>query len=262
MKAGYWRAPRWLPELLERGEITPAEYALVNYAAQAGADRPQGMRRYTLAGLGALLGVGTKTASRALRNLAEQGLLEHDLKQGTRRPIHLRLGHRLADELRTGPQSPETEVVSEVTSDRDAANEQRNTASGGGLHGVATSDSSRAPRDRDLSDYVTSALTAYTGAGGSLDRAEWRTALERHAATQGRRDVRIEIVLAAAEQLGREREFPGYLSQRVAAIVEAGGVCQWHGMVRRGLTREQLLECGCKLCTDWARALPVTEMAA
>ena len=260
MKAGYWRAPRWLPELLERGEISVTEYALVNYAAQAGADRPQGLHRHTLASLAGLLGVGTKTTSRSLHNLAAQRLLDHDLTQGMRRPIRLRLGPRLAEALRTELQAVETEVVSEVTSDSEVRADERNAAPEAGSTPVSTSDSSRARRDRDLSNYVTAALTAYTGAGGVLDRPEWRPALERHALTQGRKDVPLELVVVAAERLGREREFPGYLGQRVAALVEAGGVCHWRGMHRHGLTREQLLECGCKLCLDWATSKP--EMAA
>jgi hypothetical protein len=251
MTGGYWQAPRWLPQLLESGELTPSEYALVNYAAQAGADRPHGVSM-TVTVISGLLGVSPKTASRALHKLAGLQLLEHDLKSGMRRPIRVRLGRRFVGEPRTQPPSPGTEVMSEVTSDTRGEAMPLNPALRQEPVPPSTSDTSRARRDRDLNEYISSVVNSFLGAGGSLELAEWRSALERQAHSLGQRDVPLERVVAAAKQLGRKREFPGYLRREAEAIEAAGGVCAWQ-MPRHGLTLDQLIECGCGLCADWVR---------
>lgn len=249
--AGFWQAPRWLPGLLEDGTLTPSEYAIVNYVAQVGADRPRGTRS-TRGELAGLFGVSEKTVSRALRTLADLELVEHDLSRGKRRPIRISLGARFGSRLRTSPRSLETEVVSEVTSDTQTQGTAKDPTPQAGSRRSPTSDTSRARADRDLSLYVTTARSVYLGAGGSLDLDEWREPLERHALRLGRRRVPLELVSAAAARLGRERGFPGYLSQRVAELEDAGGVCRWQGLQRHALTADQLRECQCNQCRAWA----------
>jgi DNA-binding MarR family transcriptional regulator len=86
----FWMMPRRLAKLLEDGEITRTEWALLAYigAATGGLDGIS----VTLDHLAALLDVSSKTVSRALAKLGPLGLLEADLVQGQRRPFRLRLG--------------------------------------------------------------------------------------------------------------------------------------------------------------------------
>ena len=75
--AGYWKAPRALATMLARRELTPSQYALLNFICQSGADRPGGY--VTTNGLlASVLDVNEKTVRRALRDLRAKDLLAFD----------------------------------------------------------------------------------------------------------------------------------------------------------------------------------------
>jgi len=95
---------------------------------------------------------------------------------------------------------------------------------------------------------------AYLGAGGSLQLERDRGALARQAAALVKSGMDEQTILAAAKDLGRRREFTGYLKQRAEDIAATGGVCEWEAFGRSGLTRAQLDECGCARCAEWAAA--------
>jgi hypothetical protein len=78
-------------------------------------------------------------------------------------------------------------------------------------------------------------------------------------AREARRPERA--ILAAAGELGRAREFPGYLRQRAEALEAAGGPCSWDGLDRSRLTPAQLSECVCSRCAEW-RAHLTAEVTA
>lgn len=268
----YWRAPRRLRELLEAGTLTPTEYGLVHYLAEAGADRSDGTAA-TYEQLVALFGVSPKTVARAFVKLAALELVSHDLRQGQRRPFRVRPGEALMVRPRTLPQVSEvlSEVaaetrlrtltpppVSEVTSDSDGNAVGRNPAVEAASEAVLTSDSPRARgetrnqvKNKAAAGIVRSTVEAYCSAGGSLELDEWRAALARHASTLAKSGLSDRLILAAARQLGRERSFPGYLTQRAKQLEQAGGPCSWGDSDRSRLTAAQLTECECNRCSEW-----------
>jgi hypothetical protein len=109
----YWRAPRRLARMLEDSEITATEFAIVNYIAEAGADRPDGVST-SYEGLARIFGVHTKTVSRALIHLCELEMVTYSLRRGQRTPFRIRTGDAVA--LRTLEGGSMSEVVSEVVS--------------------------------------------------------------------------------------------------------------------------------------------------
>jgi hypothetical protein len=107
----------------------------------------------------------------------------------------------------------------------------------------------------ELQQLIAKAIDAYRNHGGSLELADRKPALVGQVATLARNGTDERVILAACADLGRARAFPGLLKQRVDQITSEGGPCQWQHN-RRGLTRTQLLECGCPTCTQWAEASP------
>ncbi len=106
----------------------------------------------------------------------------------------------------------------------------------------------------------TRAFDVYLGAGGSLTLERERGALARSVTAQVKSGTAESEILAACRDLGRRREFPGLLKQRIAEIDERGGPCEWETLNRAGLTLAQLELCECAKCAEWAtaRAVPVT----
>jgi phage replication O-like protein O len=100
-------------------------------------------------------------------------------------------------------------------------------------------------------------VDAYCGAGGNLELDSWRGSLLRQATELAKKHPE-DLILAAAASLGREQEFPGYLKQRVAELKENGGPCQWGTLDRSRLTPDQLAECSCHHCQEWANAPTTT----
>jgi hypothetical protein len=92
---------------------------------------------------------------------------------------------------------------------------------------------------------------AYLEAGGSLEGDKSRGALAQHAASLAKAGMDEGVIVAASGALGRERGFPGYLTQRAKELAEKGGPCRWEGMDRSQLTDPQLAECNCRLCQKW-----------
>ena len=98
------------------------------------------------------------------------------------------------------------------------------------------------------------AAEIYLAAGGSLELDKSRSVLFGQISNLVKNGVSEDTLLAGVRQLGKAREFPGYLKQRVQAIEEAGGPCVWDGLNRNALTLRQLRGCDCALCDEWAQA--------
>ncbi len=94
LRLGFWRAPRWLPQLLEDRVVTPTGFALLTYLAVKGADREEGLA-VSYAALAAVLDCTTKTVSRALKRLRDAELVDYTIRQGQRSPFRLHLGARV-----------------------------------------------------------------------------------------------------------------------------------------------------------------------
>src|SRR6266404_4514551 len=107
-------APRRLQTLLEDGEVTPTEFALLMYVGLADGEF-DGIAT-TLDHLSALLSCSTKTISRALAKLGRLGLVVSDLRQGQRTPFRVRLGE---------PALASDQATSDTTSDTDPPREVR-----------------------------------------------------------------------------------------------------------------------------------------
>jgi len=99
------------------------------------------------------------------------------------------------------------------------------------------------------------AIDAYLAAGGSLELSDWKGALVRQATSLVQKGAAEATVLAAVSVLGREREFPGHLTQRVRAYETNGLPCRWQEIGHTRLSPAQLAECGCPLCERWSAAL-------
>jgi hypothetical protein len=139
--------------LLEDGKVTPTEYALIHYVGEAGERDGISTTPDMLAGL--LGDVSKKTIHRALQHLAEQHLVENDLRQGQRTPFRVWLGSEGRVETATLDTTSDTtsDSTSDTTSDTDPlrhvrsdfgrppSQEMPQTASTNGLALVATSDS-------------------------------------------------------------------------------------------------------------------------
>src|SRR5437879_5941118 len=85
----FWRAPRRLRRLIEDGEVTAKEFALIAYVGMTGERDGISTTKEMLAGL---LQVSPRTIQRALKHLAQQHLVENDLRQGQRTPFRIWLG--------------------------------------------------------------------------------------------------------------------------------------------------------------------------
>jgi hypothetical protein len=103
----------------------------------------------------------------------------------------------------------------------------------------------------DLQPLVAKAIDAYRGHGGSLELADRKAALIGQVTNLARNGTDEPTILSACADLGRTRTFPGHLKQRADQITAEGGPCHWHHD-RRGLTAQQLLQCGCPRCNQWA----------
>lgn len=90
----FWMAPRRLRRLLEDGELTTTEYALLHYLAEAGADREEGFST-TRALLETLLDVSRSTVLRATRKLRDLGLIELDVRERQHGAFRVLLGPSL-----------------------------------------------------------------------------------------------------------------------------------------------------------------------
>jgi Bacterial regulatory proteins, gntR family len=142
--AGYWKAPRVLARLLAERELPLNAYALLNFLAQSGADRPGGIATSNGA-LADALDVSDVTIRRALRRLRSLDLLDFDRHQGVA-VFTVKTTATLAaleGEPRSLLRSPESEVVTDVTSVTPASPPSRNSASAERSRGAATSVPSR-----------------------------------------------------------------------------------------------------------------------
>src|SRR5438105_4508006 len=86
----FWMAARRMRRLLEDGEVTATEFALLMYVGVADGER-EGVTM-TLGHLAGLLDCSPRTARRALAKLRDLGLVSSDLRQGQRSPFRLLLG--------------------------------------------------------------------------------------------------------------------------------------------------------------------------
>jgi hypothetical protein len=111
-------------------------------------------------------------------------------------------------------------------------------------------------------DFIRHVFDTYTGAGGTVQLERERGALARNAKAALKAQATPEEILAAARSLGRNREFPGLLQQRITEIRETGGPCNWDNLDRSALTPSQLEECGCTRCAEWVEALRQPATAA
>ncbi|HST26572.1 MAG TPA: winged helix-turn-helix domain-containing protein [Gaiellaceae bacterium] len=264
MTEPWWKAPRRLRSLLEDGDLTATEYAILHYLAEAGADRADGTPT-TYDQLARLFRIDVKTVYRALRKLRALDLVEYELKQGQRRPFRVYAGPR----LRTLEGSRLSEVVSEVTSDKPVRARGSKAAPAEGQRGRRTSDTlaeqAVATETREQStpggDFMKRVFETYCSAGGVLELDEWRGALGRQAKSLQRSGISEGAIIAAASALGRARSFPGYLSERAREIEESGPPCAWEGLGHAQLSPAQLNECGCPLCEQWLAA-PVEARAS
>ncbi len=94
-------------------------------------------------------------------------------------------------------------------------------------------------------------VEAYVSTGGNLDlNPSWRGSLLSQATELAKKHPE-DLILAAVKRLGRDRDFPGYLKQRVQDLADKGGPCEWDGCDRSRLTPEQLTGCGCPRCEEW-----------
>lgn len=124
------------------------------------------------------------------------------------------------------------------------------------------------PESPEKNELVRRAFDAYVGAGGSVGLDEWRGALARNADALFKAGLDELVILAACRELGRGKEFPGYLRQRAEKIAAEGGPCAWNGLDRMSLTVAQLAECPCPHCVEWlgfrsdATAVPDATAAA
>jgi len=104
-------------------------------------------------------------------------------------------------------------------------------------------------------------IDTFRAHGGNLEYGDNRPALLRQVKQLAKNGVPESVILAAAAELGRQRAFGGFLKQTADDLIEAGGACQWHG-VRSGLSGEQLGECGCRACGEWAAAMTTAGIVA
>jgi hypothetical protein len=180
--AGFWKAPRALAQLLARRRLTPTAYALVNFVAQLGGDRPDGIVT-TTSFLAGSLGVSDRTIRRALKALRRDGFVDFDDHRGsatfTVRTTLALQALASADVRATSDTGSDTgsDTSSDTgrtrpadgTSDTPAPTNHRKPASAREKPAVATSDTSRAhPRGRAETETETeNHLTTFGGAAAS-----------------------------------------------------------------------------------------------
>jgi hypothetical protein len=156
---GFWRAPRWLRRLLEDGELTPTEYGIVHYVAEAGGDRDFGYST-TYGHLAAVFQVHKDTIRHALPRLRDElELLDFKTKRGSPKPFRIRLGTRLR--VTDPPVRPEVapEVTSDATSDDAPSAPARNAAPKAEEQPASTSDATSDSRARAETERETETKT-------------------------------------------------------------------------------------------------------
>jgi hypothetical protein len=107
----------------------------------------------------------------------------------------------------------------------------------------------------DIHQLRRDAFDAYLSAGGTLTLDKERGVLARAVTAADNAKIDRALILAACRDLGRTRDFPGLLKQRIAELVARGGPCDYEGLDRSRMTPAQLERCGCKRCIEWANAL-------
>jgi hypothetical protein len=123
---------------------------------------------------------------------------------------------------------------------------------------VASRPKRKTPAAAETKTLSADVIDAYLAAGGSLELAKWRDALIGQAHLLTRKGYGDAEILDAARQLAREGRFPGFLQEAATTLRETGGFCSWQGYAKDRLTPEQLAECGCRNCAEWAAALTRT----
>ena len=174
----FWRAPRRLRCLLENGDLTLTQYALLHYVGEAGGDRE---RFATSQGfLAELFDVSAKTIQRGLKKLRDLRLIEHDLVSG-KSVFHIWLGPEAlvveanpeanlghpSDTTSDTPRTQEAPPMSEVTSDTPPPPKTRKPAPAKGQSRDVTSDSSRAGAETETE---TETKTKPPDVGGNKER--------------------------------------------------------------------------------------------
>jgi hypothetical protein len=174
---GFWRAPRWLRDELDDGNLTLTQFALIHYLAESGADREGAATRY--GDLSARFQVSQRTIERAMSQLRDRGLLAFEIKTGQRTPFRVTLGARLVELPPTAPPTLQGGSVSEVTTDTTGDTTSDTTTTGNGRDPASTNGSSP-----DSTSDTTGDTTS-----DSRVRAETETEKERKASLYERRDA-------------------------------------------------------------------------
>jgi hypothetical protein len=191
-----------------------------------------------------------RSFERARTGLVEKGLLTYTAGRRGRgnRAVYGLLLHQPSDDVKARPsarisETPSTEVKARVSTPKKRAVERarigRKEKTSAGV---------------DANDLRRKAFEAYIAAGGRLDLTRERNTLAKRV-TELHQAYDEKTILAACTQLGRDREFPGFLKRACEDIANNGGPCTNEGADRFRLTRLQLKACTCAICTTWADKL-------
>jgi phage replication O-like protein O len=236
-----------LAETLARTRLSPKEAQVLAAVARKtlGYRKPHG-DRISASQITGLTGIGRTHVTEALIRLEQRGLI--DREQGSAgRAAWIRLTlHKPTGKPVPAPGHPN------LSGRRDT-----HLSDTGGQEPVPPPGHTKVEgvNQREEPDPVRRAFDAYIGAGGSVLLERERGALARNTKAALTRGATLDQILAAARSLGRNREFPGFLQQRIVEIRDAGGPCDWDSLDRSALTTSQLRECGCARCAEWANAL-------
>ncbi len=232
---------RLLDRLLASPRLTASEYRLVLAIARNTLGWNRRCNRIGRKLLRDATGLDGRTFGRALAGLRAAGLVEvRDGRPGRGNAAEYEL---LLDEEKAALTRPFTPPEKRPLSGQEKAALER-PRRGLGKERATGSAEAAAP-------LVGRVMNAYLAAGGSLELDEWRGALAKQSTLLRRKAVDERVILAAAGQLGREREFPGYLTKRAASLAADGGPCSWEGLRRAELTADQLADCVCRRCGEW-----------
>ena len=113
--------------------------------------------------------------------------------------------------------------------------------------------------DSEKPDLHRRVFDAYIANGGSVLLERERGALARGVSACVKAGLDDSVILVAAAECAKRRDFPGNLKQRALAIEKDGGPCEWEGLGLSSLTKAQLDECGCPRCAEWASAVQTSK---
>lgn len=189
--------------------------------------------------------------SAALKQLEGRGLITRiggSQGRGNAATITLHVTPEKAPQHATKKTRPLTHKTNPVKVRQDDR-KSRVTTRTQGVQGVRT------PAPSADNDFRRKAFETYLNAGGTLTLDRERNSLARSVNAAVQAGTPPETILAAVRDLGRKRDFPGLLKQRIADFATNGTPCQWEGIGRLRLTIHQLNECGCHRCNERAHTL-------